>query len=149
MRTDTWERLDADYAETPKLKAEPVPLEEVDAASAELGLRFPEDYRQFIQRYGSALVGAYSIFGLRQAEYVGTPWSVIEETRQFQEYAVDYGWEGVDGWVVISMDAFGNWIGIAPNGHVLLYDYDLNTGIEHLGNSFEEFIRRECLELND
>lgn len=42
----------------------PVPFEEIWVAEGSLGVRFPDSYREFIQRYGAGSFGGVEIFGL-------------------------------------------------------------------------------------
>jgi antitoxin YobK len=42
----------------------PVPFEEIWVAEQELGVTFPDSYRDFLQRYGAGSFGGITIFGL-------------------------------------------------------------------------------------
>jgi hypothetical protein len=42
----------------------PVPYEEVWVAEGELGVTFPESYREFLQKYGAGSFGGQEIYGL-------------------------------------------------------------------------------------
>jgi hypothetical protein len=42
----------------------PVPFEEIYVAENRLGVRFPDSYRDFIQRYGAGTFGGKPIYGL-------------------------------------------------------------------------------------
>ncbi len=42
----------------------PVPFEEIYVAESRLGVRFPDSYRDFIQRYGTGTFGGRQIYGL-------------------------------------------------------------------------------------
>jgi hypothetical protein len=143
MRDDTWKRLEDEFSNFPMLQAGSVPLEEIDAASAEIGRAFPDDYREFLNRYGGAVVGPYRIFGLRRTELMAKAWSVIEMNRKVREQQ----YPAIDTWLVISEDHAGNPFGIAPDGKVYVSDHDFGQ-IVLTADSFEDFIRRKCLAMS-
>ena len=149
MCQETWELLSEHFARFPAFHAAPPGSDEISAAAATLGREFPEDYREFVARYGGAAVGSYDIFGLRRAEAMASPWSVVENTEFFQTRAKDQGWADVEQWLIISTDGFGNPIGLAADGGVWLYDHDLGRGALRIAASFEDFIRHECLQAKD
>ncbi|MBN2267707.1 MAG: hypothetical protein JW725_05230 [Candidatus Babeliaceae bacterium] len=60
MKNDTWLELEKQFDEFPISKAESVPLDEINNASLLLSIPFPQDYIDFIERYGGAIVGPLS-----------------------------------------------------------------------------------------
>ncbi len=140
MREETWARLEVEFGRFPQLRGEGVPVVEIDRAVARLGLSFPDDYRDFVARYGSAIVGAYPVFGLRPVEPMGNEWSVVEVN---QRYRAD-GWPGVDDWLIVSADHAGNPIGIGKDGRLWLSDHDFGD-ITVAAESFEDFLLKQCL----
>lgn len=141
MREPTWVRLDKYFTESPSLRAESVPVAEVNEAERSLAVTLPPDYREFIARFGGAILGSLPIYGLRRAEPMGrSEGSFVEVTRRFRKQ----GWPGVDGWVVISTDGSGNPIGLDAAGAVWISDHDAGS-IERLADDFEEFITGWCL----
>lgn len=139
MRAETWGRLD-EHLRDPLLRAEAVPAEEIEAASEELGMPFSADYKDFVLRYGGALVGSSPIIGLRAAELMGAlEGSVVKATQHFRKD----GWPGVESWAVISIDPFGNPIGLAADDSVWLSDHDSHV-IEKVAESFQDYLLR-CL----
>lgn len=144
MMQDIWERLEIEFAQFPILKVGTVTKEEIDSASLSLGIPFPEDYREFLLRYGGAIVGPYSIFGLRAVEPMGNQWSVTEVNQHYRAEK----WPGVEKWLVISRDHAGNPMGIEKDGRVLVSDHDTGD-ISPIASSFEDFIRRQCLSIRD
>jgi hypothetical protein len=151
MNPDTWNRLDAEFAEVERLagyrltRARETPSDdEVSRAAADLGCAFHDDYAAFLRRYGGATVGSLPVFGLRPVEATGEPWSVVEVTRNFRQHH----WPRTEGWYVISDDGFGNAIGIAPDGRVMTTDHDAG-GVHVLTNSFEEFLLTRCLRAKE
>jgi hypothetical protein len=141
MMEDTWRRLDEQFTEFPVSRSESVSEAEVDAALAAVGRPFPSDYREFVIRYGGAAVGSYPIFGVRSAEVMSDDTVVdINET-----YRAD-GWPGADEWLIVSMDLGGNPVGISEDGRVWTHDHDVQQTFL-LADSFEQFLRRECMGL--
>src|SRR5882762_9660815 len=121
MKEDTWKALEKMFCEHPILKAGPVPAEELCAAEAELGIPLTEDYREFVLRYGGAMVGAYPVFGLRRALPMGKDdGSFVNVTRPYRRQR----WPGVDMWAVISTDHAGNPIGLDEHGKIWVCDHD-------------------------
>ena len=143
MREDTWSRLNTHFREFPVMQAESVTEDAVSDAARVLGLTFEPDYAEFIHRYGAAIVGPNSIIGLGRSEAMSDEESsVVEVTLRFRAE----NWPGVDEWYVISVDAVGNPVGVARDGTVWLSDHDRGT-ISRIADSFEQFIRRECLRI--
>lgn len=149
MNPNTWRLLDNHFAEIEaeagrKLtRATEVPSdEEIAVAETELSCVFDDDYAAFLRRYGGATVGPFPVFGLRPVEAMGEPWSVTEVTRQLREQA----WAGTDQWYVISDDGFGNPIGLANDGRVMVSDHDAGQ-ISQVARNFEEFLLKNCLHV--
>jgi hypothetical protein len=143
MREETWKALESMFARTPIMRAECVTRDEIDAASRALGIPFPEDYQEFVSRYGGAIVGPYRIFGLRQAAVMGkAEGSVVDETRHFQRLR----WPGAEHWVVFSTDHAGNPIGFDRDGKIWISDHDFGV-VEVIAENFEEYLRKRCLKL--
>jgi len=137
MSPDTIQRLDRLFAAVPVLVAGgPVAPFEVDAAEQRLGVEFSDDFREFVQRYGGAIVGSQPVFGLRKAEVMGDDTcSVVDVTER---YRTD-GWKPVTAWIVVSMDLAGNPIGITSTGEVWLSDHDAGK-VVMIAPTFEVFL---------
>lgn len=146
MKPDTIDRLDAEFAEFPVMRANDVPSRaEIVEAEEQVGVPFSEDYREFLLRYGGGVVGPYPIFGLRPVEVMGTNhWSVLDVTRRYRSDAVP----GVERWAVISEDQAGNPVGMDAAGVIWIHDHDFG-GISAIADSFEGYIRGRCLKLNE
>jgi SMI1 / KNR4 family (SUKH-1) len=140
VRDDTWAALESQFARHPFLRGGRVPQEEIDAAIAALQVPFPDDYREFLLRYGGAIVGPYPVFGLRPVEPMGNEWSVLEVNRRYRRER----WRGVDDWLIVSVDHAGNPMGIAEDGRVWVSDHDFGD-IAPIADSFEHFLQKECL----
>ena len=136
MRESTLVSLDTLFAKWPILRApEGATAGEIAAASAELGVPFPDDYREFLLRYGGAVVGPYPVYGLRVAEVMGRNDTVVEVNRHYR----DQKWPGTEEWLIISSDHAGNPFGIAPDGCVWRSDHDFGF-IGPEVDSFEDFL---------
>lgn len=144
MNADILSRLDAVFAESPVLRAGSVPSEtEVLEAVQVIGIPFDQDYKEFLLRYGGAMVGPYPIFGLRPVKVMDeTLWSVVDVTRHYRSMQI----EGAGEWVIISEDHAGNPIGMDKNGAVWIYDHDFQS-VSLLAKSFEQYVRNDCLKL--
>lgn len=145
MNQDTITRLSNKLTESPILRAETLPsAEEVDDASNEIDVPFSSDYREFLLRFGAAMVGPYPIFGLRPVEVMGDDsWSVVTMTKQFRYDNVT----AAKGWVIVSTDHAGNPVGMDQDGAIWIYDHDFG-GVIPLAKNFEEYVRVRCLGLN-
>jgi len=141
VRNDTLRELDAIYARHPTLKAGELSDSELQVASAEIGLSFPEDYREFLLRYGAAIVGPYPIFGLRDVEPMGAVGSVVDINDAFHRERPD-----LSDWLIFSNDLAGNPIGLLSDGSVWLADHEFGE-IVRQADGFEDFIRGVCLKL--
>lgn len=144
MRSQTWKALDDFFSEAPILKAEGVSPAEVTGAEREVGVRLAEDYKEFIRRYGGAIVGAFPIYGLRSVEPMGNWDSFVKVTKIFRQQH----WPGVEKWAVISMDHAGNPVGLDAEGKVWISDHDV-LAIQLLAPDFEAYLRKWCLEMQD
>jgi hypothetical protein len=144
MTQSMWRLLDDDFRRYPRLAGTPAGDDEIDEAAIALEWQLPPDYRDFLRRYGSAIVGRYPIYGIRPALILGRDWSVVEINRRYREDQ----WPGVDGWLIISTDHGGNPFGFAPDGRIWISDHEFGV-IEPVAENFEHFLRKECLELLD
>jgi len=141
MHRETWKKLDDAFGEFPIMKAGPGMQSDIDEAAHSIGCEFHEDFREFLLRYGGAMVGAYPIFGVGQATVMGNDaWSITEMTKRFRRE----GWDGTADWYIVSMDGAGNPIGISPDGRVWISDHDAGA-VSVIASDFEAFIARYCL----
>jgi hypothetical protein len=142
VHTETLSYLEQKLARWAESRGASVGNEAILRAEELIGVSFSEDYKSFLRRYGSAMVGPLPIYGLSAAEALGDNWSVIERTQRFREGQ----WHGCDEWAVISMDQSGNPIGLDGSGVVWTYDHDTGETIK-LADTFEGLIRKSCLKL--
>lgn len=131
-----FEKLDSDLKGDPVLVAGPVEAVHIDAISAFSGFPLPASYREFLRRYGAAIVGPFPVYGSGAPEAMAArDSSVIDVTRRFR----GDGWPGAADALVISMDHAGNAITMDAFGLVSRFDHD--TGVsEIISNSFEGFL---------
>jgi hypothetical protein len=137
VKPETIRRLDALFAEHPVLVAEPGPPDEIDRAEARIGMKLDPAHREFIARYGGAMVGHLPIFGLRVSEVMGIDDFLAEVTARFRAD----GWTPTDQWIVFSYDQGGNPIGLDAAGAVWVSDHDAGEVIQ-LAATFEDFLEQ-------
>jgi hypothetical protein len=145
MMRDTVDRLRSEFAEFPMMSAKTLPTAlEADIASADIGIPFSSDYREFLLEFGAAMVGPYPIYGLRPVVVMGDDsWSVIAMTKRFREDNIP----AADGWIVVSSDHSGNPVGMDRDGVIWIHDHDFG-GVAQLAKNFEEYLRVRCLGLS-
>ena len=112
-------------------------LDCINEAQKKLGVKFSDAYVKFATEFGSADIGACTIFCFGHLPSMGNDTGDIIENTQFYR---NQKWPDIDNWYIISDDGLGNPIGVDPEGKVWLSDHD--AGFEHikLADSFEEFI---------
>ncbi len=142
MRSDTLEALERNFSEFPFLKGGAVPRGEIEQAATALGVTFPPDYVEFVEKFGGGIVGPYPIFGLRKVDVMGRAISVVSVTKDFREQ----DWRGTEDWIIVSEDHATNPIGLAPDGKVWISDHDFGQ-VTVAADSFENYIRRKCLKM--
>lgn len=144
MMKDTIEKLDEKFLEFPVMRAlEGATVSQVVEAESTLGVAFPDDYREFLVRYGAAMVGPYPIFGLRPVEVMDVDlWSVVEVTRHY--HSMDTPIE----WTVFSEDHAGNPVAFDHLGVIWTRDHDFG-GTRRIADNFEAFLRTQCLRTGE
>jgi hypothetical protein len=136
MTEDTWKKLDQMFEDAPMMKASTVSLDEVTSAFSHLDFELPQDYKDFVCRYGGATVGPYSVYGLRAADTMGDDeGSALSVTQRFQ----DDGWKDVKGSLVVSADHSGNPVLLRSNGEIWIVDHD-NGVTSKLADNFEGYL---------
>jgi hypothetical protein len=142
MNAETWQTLEREFAMFPIMRASDLPSDqEITEAAAAIACSFHQDYSAFLRRFGSAMVGSLPVFGLRPAKVMGKRWSVVELTNWFRQQ----GWPAIADWYIISEDGFGNPMGIAPDGRVMISDHDVGY-VSIVAENFEDFLVNRCLK---
>jgi hypothetical protein len=142
VNPETFRRLDELFQTMPVLLGGPVSTLEIDAAEQRVGIKFAPAYRDFLARYGGAVVGSLPILGLRRAEVMGDDtYSVTDVTSRFRAD----GWSPTEEWVVISVDLAGNPIGLTAEGEVWISDHDAGE-TRMVAHTFEEFVVHQLRE---
>lgn len=143
MKPDTWQAIEIRITKFPGAHAEGVPPIEIDAAAAELGVSFPEDFQEFLRRYGGGQAGSFSVARLRRWQFAGQDdWSITDHTKHYR----DQNYPGSDRWAIFSSDGSGNPIGFDELGRVWLSDHD-SCEFVCLESSFENWVRRWALRV--
>ena len=137
MTPSALSRLDRYARDQPRCVAGPAASSDVDAAERRIGMPLHPDFREFVLRYGGALIGSLPVYGVRTAEMMGDPaFETFDEvTLRFRGDA----WPGTRDWVVISTDLGGNPIGLASEGDVWTCDHDAGE-LLLLAPTFEAFV---------
>jgi len=137
MNKATLALLDSDFSKHPVLIAGPASEDKVSEIEAFAGFPLPSDYKAFIERYGGAIVGPYSVFGFGASDAMADDESsVIQVTERFRSQR----WPGTQEDIVISMDHAGNPITLDRCGHIHRFDHDSGVS-ENISDSFEGFIK--------
>ncbi|MBO6939856.1 MAG: SMI1/KNR4 family protein [Deltaproteobacteria bacterium] len=123
------------FAAYPILAADSVSEAEVDALEQQLGVPLPKSYREFVLRFGGAMVGSQPVYGLRTSEVMGVDDTIAAQTAFFRRT----GWELPASAIVISDDGRGNPIWLADDGRVFLTDHDVGDQ-PLLATSFDAFV---------
>ena len=137
LSSDLAERIEAEWGGSRTVlvagPANATALAEIqDYASFELS----RGYFDFVARYGGAIVGPYSVYGVGASEAMGADEaSVITVTARFRADA----WPGAQAGLVASMDHAGNPMILRPDGSVVLADHDAGWA-EEVWPTFDAFL---------
>lgn len=74
IEAETIRQLELWFGATPVLLGVggPVSREEIERAERNIGIAFSAGYREFLERYGGAMIGSLPLFGLRESSPVST-----------------------------------------------------------------------------
>ena len=144
MKIEILNAIDEEFEMCPEAFGGPLNIEDVNQAEDELKVRLPEDFKEFLLRYGSGAVGDAIILGLKEAEFVATP-SFVEKSLHFRK-ALPIGYENL---IVIGIDGAGNPVGFnSPGTEIITFDFNFGEK-EIIAESFEEYLEKAiCEELN-
>ena len=127
------------------LKGIPATEAQIDAAEQELGVKFHDDYRQFIRTFGGAYAGL-AIHAFQNGSSIGRE-TVVELTHSFRQQLAEYpelAATMAEGYV-ISLDGSGDPIYIHRDGDVRILYHDSGE-TERLAGSFGELIEDSFFE---
>lgn len=137
IKTDAWKILEQEYKVDPSDFGGTVEHKTVEEAQLLMSIKFSEDYKKFLQLYGSAIVPGHIIYGLIPLDAMGKSYkNVIDKTNFYHKQK----WPDIQDWYIISDDGYGNPIGIDAKGTVWLSDHMSDFKKVKLADSFEEFL---------
>lgn len=121
MSAELWRSLDRLFAAFPLMRGSGAAEAAVDRSELALGLTFSPAYREFLRKYGAAMVKSWPVMGLSQVEVMGDDWwNVVDVTLHFRRE----DWPGARAWYVVSIDGSGNPIGADDQGRIWISDHD-------------------------
>jgi len=140
MQNSVWQLIDSEYKEYPEDYGGPLgDLSFISDVEKELKVQFSEQYKFFVQKYGSGIFPGHIIYGLRPLDDMDDLKSVLDKTNFYKN---TQQWPGIEDWYIVSDDGRGNPIGCKPDGSVWLSDHDSNFEQVKLANDFEEFLHK-------
>ena len=141
MKVEILNAIDEEFVMCPEAFGGPLTIEEVNQAEDELKVKLPEDYKEFLLKYGSGAVGEAIVLGLKEAEFVATP-SFVEKSLHFRKVLP----KGYENFTAIGIDGAGNPIGfISPKTEIITFDFNFG-GKEIIAESFEEYLEKAIRE---
>lgn len=145
LKTELVERLEAFLSKHENLLGEPATKEEIVEAESKFGIIFPEDYIDFITRFGGAF-GGIDIHAFKNASSIGKE-TIIELTEWLRKNysAGDPREEEAKQSIAISDDGSGNPIIINRKGEVVIFYHDCDER-EVLASSLNQFIEDNFVE---
>lgn len=136
MKPTTWNKLEKSFDDFSNLKSEPASAEQIKVVEDSLGVESNADYKEFILKYGGAIVGAFPIYGLHRVEPMDVNlWSVLGVTNRYRKE----GWPNMSDRYVISSDHSDNPFVISNDGEIIVYNHDYDETVI-VSETFEEFL---------
>ncbi len=134
---DIWYLLDKQFSKYPQDVVGSASPKEITQGEKDLGVKFNDEYKKFLSKYGGACIGSKLIYGLRKHKDMSDDHSNVIKLTNFYR---NQNWPNTDKWYIVSDDFDGNPIGIDPEGKVWLSDHDSGFELVKLADSFEEFL---------
>lgn len=124
-------------SEPPEGIGGPVPLHEIEEAEKELGVKLPEDYKEYLHLYGSGGTPMYQVAGLRTALFQPvTEHTFIELTKNLRPQLP----KKFQKMIIIAVDYDANPIGFFPGeSAIFVVDHHMNNQKVVSAKNFEEF----------
>lgn len=119
------------------LHGTPATDKEISEAELELGLKFNEQYKDFIKLFGGAF-GGIEIHAFNNGDLIGDE-TVIELTKEFRKAYSEHLTEELMQSCAISDDGSGNPILINSKGHIIIFLHETGE-IQKMHNSLEELL---------
>lgn len=131
-------------SEPPEGIGGPVPLHEIEEAEKELGVKLPEDYKEYLHLYGSGGTPMYQVAGLRTALFQPvTEHTFIELTKNLRPQLP----KKFQKMIIIAVDYDANPIGFFPGeSAIFVVDHHMNNQKVVLAKNFEEFVAKLITE---
>jgi len=139
MEVELIARLDDYFVDNPIVRGKPCTIREIEDAEAALNLKFNDDYKTFILKFGGCYLGSKQVYAFSNCELLGDL-TVIDLTEQYRD-----GEGAYFNWLIIGFDLAGNSIGMNELGKIALYDHDFGEMVI-LAESFEEYLIRGLTE---
>lgn len=141
MKVEILNAIDEEFEMFPEAFGGSINIGEVSQAEAELKVKLPDDFKEFLLRYGSGAVGEAIVLGLKEAEFVATP-SFVEKSLHFRKTLP----KEYENFTTIGIDGAGNPIGFnTPNTEIIIFDFNFGEK-EIIAESFEEYLEKAIRE---
>lgn len=121
-----------------------VPAELIDQAAHRIGLEFPPTYRAFLERFGSAAIGAWEVAGLHAGVTDLAKQEVVDRSLAFAHASGQRN-------VVICDDGGEYYFALDAAGRIVVVDKFSGEDDEGWpsGLTFDEFIADLCRQVQD
>jgi len=145
LKLELIKKLDIFLSKHDSLLGEPATKEQITEAEIKLGIKFPEDYVDFITKFGGSF-GGIDIHAFKNGSLIGKE-TVVELTEWLRENysAGDPREEEVMQSIAISDDGSGNPIIINQKGEVVIFYHDCDER-EVLAPNLNQFIEDNFME---
>lgn len=119
------------------LHGRPATDKEISEAELELGLKFNEQYANFIKLFGGAF-GGIEIHAFNNGDLIGNE-TVTELTKEFRKTYSEHLTDELMQSCAISDDGAGNPILINQDGHIIIFLHETGE-VQKMHNSLEELL---------
>lgn len=138
MRNSIHKALTKEFSNNPETVGKVVDLSKIKNSEKVLDVRLPDDYKEFIHKYGGAIINGHEIFGLSKAAWMSENYNYMSQSKRFRNELPNK----FSQMVVFSIDGAGNPVGFLP-GKSSIFVFDHNFGGRYdMAKSFEEYIEK-------